>query len=164
LQGLNFVCATLLTVMDASRAFWAITILLNRFGLRSNFVPGMLGLHDMLSAFDQRLFARELPELHAFFDHNGLISASFATEWFLTLFAACGLSGESTLLIWDVLVFRGAEFLPMFGLSLLQVKQREMMENPERAVDVLRGAFKEDSNATVQSVVAVALERYRKKK
>jgi hypothetical protein len=42
-QGLNFIVATLLTVFDAERAFWALTVMLKKFGLRSNFTPGMQG-------------------------------------------------------------------------------------------------------------------------
>ncbi len=161
-QGLNFVCATLLTVLDPPRAFWAITVLLGRFGLRVNFVPGMMGLHAMLTSFEQQL-GKQLPELSAFFAENGLITASFATEWFLTMFSACAVNGESTLPIWDVLIFKGAEFLPAFGFALLKVKEREMMDDPERAVDVLRNALKEDSGTAVQEVVAVALEHKKKR-
>jgi hypothetical protein len=92
-------------------------------------------------------FLLELPDLHSFFEENGIIVASFATEWFLTLFSACIVSGgESTLLIWDTLMFRGIEFLPALGLSLLKGARADMMDNPERAVDVLKNLFKEEES------------------
>lgn len=153
-QGLNFIVATLLTVMDAASAFWALTRLmtLTQFGLRDNFVAGMPGTHAMLAKFES-VFQRLMPDLHAFMMENGLIAASFATEWFLTLFSA---SAADPALIWDVFLWYGTPSLYAIALAMLQVKEDEMMGNPEAAMDTLKQAWQ---NTPLPPVLRLALKQ-----
>lgn len=93
----------------------------------------------------------ELPLLQAFFDENGVIVGSFATEWFLTLFASA-LPSEAVLRIWDALVVRGKpELLAQLGMALLHSKLDEMTAHPDRAVDVLRNCLKDDDSSEIVS-------------
>lgn len=135
--GMNFIVATLLGPLSPEASFTALTLLMTRFRLRDNFTSGMTGLHSMLEAFD-RIFVAEMPSFCHWMAENSLITASFASEWFLTLFSAH--SAEAALRIWDVFLWRGPKFLFQVALSILSLKETEMRENPEEAMEILKSA------------------------
>lgn len=153
-QGLNFVCATLLMVFEPESAFWALTLMLGRYGLRSNFATGMKGLHDMLNRFDG-MVSSQMPELFSFLIDNGIISASIATEWFLTIFTA---SASDPLRMMDVFFFKGANVLFDVALSIYTTKSDFMMSNPEQAMDALKTAFSTTNSEEITCILKKALK------
>jgi hypothetical protein len=100
------------------------------------------------------LCAEEMPDLHQWMIDNSIISASFASEWFLTLFSAH--SVDAAVRIWDVFLLEGTSFLYKVAAgicavavgftltqaccaALLALKKQELFENPEGAMDILKG-------------------------
>ena len=154
---MNFICATLLTVFEPEAAFQAFVVFMRnkRFSLADNFACGMLGLHDMLSHFDE-LVKTNLPVLHQFMEENCIIAASFSTEWFLTLFCA---SCAESLRILDVFVFKGPSILYAIALTGLEMMQPTLLENSELAMDNLKGFWKNIHRDQMTVVLSKAMKR-----
>jgi hypothetical protein len=66
-------------------------------------------MHHSSCCDPHRAPAEEMPDLHQWMIDNSVISASFASEWFLTLFSAH--SADAAVRIWDVFLLEGTSFL-----------------------------------------------------
>lgn len=86
-QGSPFIVGMLLLNMPEEDAFESFAILMRDFKLRGLFRPSMADLPLRLYQFD-KLFKELYPELHAHFADMQIPASSFASQWFLTLFAA----------------------------------------------------------------------------
>eukprot|EP00040_Diaphanoeca_grandis_P044342 m.270694 g.270694 ORF g.270694 m.270694 type:complete len:714 (-) comp91065_c0_seq1:571-2712(-) len=85
-QGFTFIAGVLLMHLSEVNAFRVFGSLLNDFGLGSLFCPTMADLPLRLHQFDG-IFKDLFPQLHAHFDSQSILTSSFASKWFLTLFA-----------------------------------------------------------------------------
>jgi hypothetical protein len=80
-----------------------------------------------------------MPEFHQWMIDESIISASFASEWFLTIFSAQ--SVEAAYRIWDVFLLLGKPFLFQVALTILAMKRKEMQASPEEAMEILKNCF-----------------------
>lgn len=133
-QGMNFVCANILTVTSrADLTFYILVLLMNNYGIRSSYTHGMKGLHKMLNVFDS-LLIKHLPALHEFMLDHSIITASFATEWFLTIYS----SHNEALVLFDAVLIKGANFLYNIALATMSLRSQDMMRDPDNAMETLK--------------------------
>lgn len=124
-QGLGFVVGPLLMHMNEPEAFCILVRLMERYDLRSCYLPSLAGLHLRIYQF-QQLLTQHLPDLAAHFEHLK-IEPLYVSQWFLSFFAVtCPL--PMLLRIYDVILSEGAtETLMRVALSLMQRNQKRLM-------------------------------------
>lgn len=79
---------------------------------------GLSGLNYLCKIFDS-FVSEHLPRASQIFLSLGLSTRTFASKWFLTLFA-CILPMEIVLRIWDVFLYEGWEFIFCVSLAILE--------------------------------------------
>ena len=124
-QGLGFVVGPLLMHMNESEAFCILVRLMERYDLRSCYLPDLSGLHLRIYQF-QQLLTQHLPELATRLE--GLkIEPLYVSQWFLSFFAVtCPL--PMLLRIYDVILSEGAtETLMRVALSLMRRNERKLL-------------------------------------
>ncbi|KAK1431112.1 hypothetical protein QVD17_14350 [Tagetes erecta] len=125
-QGLNYVAALLLLVMKTEEeAFWMLAVLLENVLVNDCYTDNLSGCH-----VDQRVFkdflAKKCPRLSAHLEALGFDVSLVATEWFLCLFSK-SLPSETTMRVWDVLFYEGAQVLFNVALAVFMMKEEELL-------------------------------------
>ena len=155
-QGMNFIAALLLLLMEEEAAFWVLS------SVCEDVVPGYF-THSMLaSAVDQavlqRLVEEKFPRVDAALRRGGAPIAAVAGSWFLTLYVN-HLPWESALRVWDVLLFeRTRAVLFQTALALVETNHKRLADAAEEdlvveaAVEMAPGAF--DGSALLAVAVA----------
>ncbi|KAI8063553.1 eukaryotic and archaeal DNA primase, large subunit-domain-containing protein [Gongronella butleri] len=124
-QGLLFIVGCLLLHMPDEASFCLLIHLMHDYGLRGHFTPKMERLHERLYQLDQ-LLHKHLPEVHRHMEAQGVAQASYATSWFLTLFAyRCPLSLVFHVL--DMVFIEGSAILLNVALALLKKSQTTIL-------------------------------------
>jgi hypothetical protein len=155
-QGMNFIAALLLLLMEEEAAFWCLS------SVCEDVVPGYFTNSMLASAVDQavlqRLVEEKFPRVEAALERGGAPIAAVAASWFLTLYVN-HLPWESALRVWDVLLFeRTRAVLFQTALALVETNLKRLMDAAEEdlvveaAVGMAPGAF--DGSALLAVAVA----------
>jgi len=113
-QGMANLAGILLLRMPEEQAFVVLVQLMEQYDLRGQYLPGMPALVCRLWML-QQLMREHTPVLCDHFEQLGVDAATYATEWFLTVFAY-KFSGETSARIWDWLMLNGV--LGMFQVAI----------------------------------------------
>ncbi|KAK0562283.1 hypothetical protein OC861_005401 [Tilletia horrida] len=116
-QGMGPIAASLLVYLEPSRAYIAMVRLHDAHRLHDIFSPGFPGLVENFHVQEQ-LIKWLLPSLHAMLEEHGIDSSSFATKWYITLFAN-SVPFETQLRMWDVILLDGQDALVGIALGVL---------------------------------------------
>eukprot|EP01012_Entosiphon_sulcatum_P064291 TRINITY_DN93076_c0_g1_i1.p1 TRINITY_DN93076_c0_g1~~TRINITY_DN93076_c0_g1_i1.p1 ORF type:complete len:695 (+),score=140.80 TRINITY_DN93076_c0_g1_i1:28-2085(+) len=136
-QGLSFIIAELLIHMPEEDAFSLVVHMMFHYGLRELFAPEMVGLKLMLYQLD-RLLAEAVPDLHAHLAEQGVTTEMYASQWFLTLFAA-KFSLNLSFRVLDLFFAIGQESLLAVALAMLRRNRQELLAcRFEEALTVIR--------------------------
>lgn len=116
-QGMGPIAATLLCYFEPERAYASLVRLFYQYNLRDIFAPGFPGL---LEAFyvQERLVELLMPDVHQAFLEHGISTSSYATKWYITLFAN-SIPFSTQLRFWDCLLLEGVDFLVIASLSII---------------------------------------------
>lgn len=117
-QGMNFIAMPLLFNMSEQEAFTLFIRLMSKYDMRSMFLPEMTGLHLRLYQFERLLEDHE-PALAFHLQRRGVAPISYATQWFLTLFAY-KFPLQLVQRIYDLILSEGLEAILRFGIVLMQ--------------------------------------------
>jgi hypothetical protein len=125
-QSMNFVGAVLLVHLAEEQAFWVLCALIEDLAPPDYYSRSMIG-----SRIDQMVFescvAWKLPQLHAHFKDMNMMIEPVTCPWLLCLFATA-LPMEHVCRVWDCLLWEGNVVLLRVGLSMLKLKQAELLE------------------------------------
>ncbi|KAK1418164.1 hypothetical protein QVD17_27303 [Tagetes erecta] len=125
-QGLNYVAALLLLVMKTEEeAFWMLAVLLEDVLVNDCYTHNLSGCHVEQRVFKD-LMTKKCPRLSAHLEALGFDVSLVATEWFLCLFSK-SLPSETTMRVWDVLFYGGAEVLFNVALAIFKMKEEELL-------------------------------------
>lgn len=124
-QGLGFLVGPLLMHMGDKQAFCVLVRLMERYDLRSCFLPDLSGLHVRIHIF-RLLLRQHLPTLAAHLEHLQ-IEPAYVSQWFLSFFAVtCPL--PMLFRIYDVIFAEGAsETIMRVALSLMKRNEARLM-------------------------------------
>ncbi|GBF95156.1 hypothetical protein Rsub_07740 [Raphidocelis subcapitata] len=129
-QGQAFAAGLLLMFVPEETAFTLYCRLMDDApagaGLRRLYAPGLEPLKLELSTFEL-LLASHLPALHAHLQSAGLPAVLYASQWFMTLFAAPFPVHVSARVVDALLQSRDDGVLPRVGLALLEALQGELL-------------------------------------
>ncbi|CAM8993955.1 unnamed protein product [Rhodiola kirilowii] len=125
-QGLNFVAAILLLVMKTEEdAFWMLAVLLEDVLVSDCYSHNLTGCHVEQRVFKD-LLAKKCPRIATHLEDLEFDVSLVATEWFLCLFSK-SLPSETTMRVWDVLFFEGAQVLLHVALAIFMMKEDELL-------------------------------------
>eukprot|EP00039_Didymoeca_costata_P033341 m.41919 g.41919 ORF g.41919 m.41919 type:complete len:983 (-) comp9824_c0_seq1:91-3039(-) len=125
-QGLSFMAAVLLLHTPEEEAFCLFIKLMFDYGLRDMYRSGFAELK--LKFFQlTRLMEEHLPDLSAHFNDLGIETHMFASQWFLTVYAAkfplC-----TAYHVMDVLLSEGQTILFNIALGLLKLSRKDLLQ------------------------------------
>ncbi|KAG6035545.1 hypothetical protein E4U41_006037 [Claviceps citrina] len=124
-QGLAFLVGPLLMHMPDKQAFCVLVRLMEKYDLRSCFLPDLSGLHVRIYQFRQ-LLRLNLPALSAHLEELQ-VETAYVSQWFLSFFAVtCPL--PMLFRIYDVIFAEGAsETLMRVALSLMRKNETRLL-------------------------------------
>ncbi|KAM0328147.1 hypothetical protein ACHAQA_005553 [Verticillium albo-atrum] len=124
-QGLAFLVGPLLMHMPDKQAFCVLVRLMERYDLRSCFLPDLSGLHVRIYQF-RELLRENLPLLSGHME-DLQVDPAYVSQWFLSFFATtCPL--PMLFRIYDVIFAEGApETLMRVALSLMRKNQARIL-------------------------------------
>ncbi|KAL2314644.1 GTPase activating protein Gyp51 [Schizosaccharomyces pombe] len=145
-QGMSWIAGALLMHLPAPQAFALLVFLFKNYHLQNIFSSEMRGLSRVLHQFT-RLVEDYMPSLAIHFKRQDIKTCSYASEWFLTLFAY-KFPLEVVAHLYDILFLYGPGILFNFGLALLSHSQESLLKlNMDRLISYLKEdiflAFKE---------------------
>ncbi|GFP84871.1 tbc1 domain family member 2a [Phtheirospermum japonicum] len=125
-QGLNYVAAMLLLVMKTEEeAFWMLAVLLENVLFNDCYTSNLSGCH-----VDQRVFrdllTKKCPRIAAHLETIEFDVSLVCTEWFICLFSK-SLPSETTLRVWDILFYEGANVLFNVALAIFKMNEEELL-------------------------------------
>ncbi|PTB80277.1 rab family GTPase activating protein [Trichoderma longibrachiatum ATCC 18648] len=128
-QGLAFLVGPLLMHMPDKQAFCVLVRLMDRYDLRSCFLPDLSGLHVRIYQFRELLRAN-LPLLSSHLE-DLQVETAYVSQWFLSFFATtCPL--PMLFRIYDVVFAEGAsETLMRVALSLMRRNEARLLSCTE---------------------------------
>uniref|UniRef100_A0A7S4DIU8 Rab-GAP TBC domain-containing protein n=3 Tax=Lotharella globosa TaxID=91324 RepID=A0A7S4DIU8_9EUKA len=154
-QGMNFICAGLLTVLGEEEAFWAFCVLIeSRLGY---YTATMISLKVDQSCLN-RMISFKSPKVYSHMIKLGVSIHSFTTAWLLCLFMENPLPYETAIKYWDYLFCYGDEMLFHMALEILLHRSEELLAI-EDADEMLEFTLHRLS----KNVNALSLERITKK-
>ncbi|KAJ9551593.1 hypothetical protein OSB04_015638 [Centaurea solstitialis] len=125
-QGLNYVAALLLLVMRTEEeAFWMLAVLLENVLVSDCYTDNLSGCHVEQRVFKD-LLSKKCPRLSAHLEAIGFDVSLVATEWFLCLFCK-SLPSETTMRVWDVLFYEGAQVLFNVALAIFKMNEEQLL-------------------------------------
>lgn len=124
-QGIQFIVGPLLLIMDAPQAFSTMVALMQKYDLRSHFVPGMPGLQLRLYQFG-RMMEERLPKLYAHLARSGVKSNMYASPWLMTLFCYRFPLAVAYRVL-DTIFIGGLDALSGFVLALLATNEAKLL-------------------------------------
>ncbi|KAK2025505.1 TBC domain-containing protein [Colletotrichum zoysiae] len=124
-QGLAFLVGPLLMHMPDKQAFCVLVRLMERYDLRSCFLPDLSGLHVRIHQF-RELLREHMTPVSNHLEHLQ-VDPAYVSQWFLSFFAVtCPL--PMLFRIYDVIFAEGApETLMRVALSLMQKNQARIL-------------------------------------
>ncbi|KAL2246215.1 TBC1 domain family member 2B [Sesamum indicum] len=125
-QGLNYVAALLLLVMKTEEeAFWMLAVLLENVLVNDCYTNNLSGCHVEQRVFKD-LLTKKCPRIAAHLEALEFDVSLVCTEWFLCLFSK-SLPSETTLRVWDVLFYEGAQVLFNVALAIFKMNERQLL-------------------------------------
>ncbi|KAL0361997.1 UNVERIFIED_CONTAM: TBC1 domain family member 2A [Sesamum calycinum] len=125
-QGLNYVAALLLLVMKTEEeAFWMLAVLLENVLVNDCYTNNLSGCHVEQRVFKDFL-TKKCPRIAAHLESLEFDVSLVCTEWFLCLFSK-SLPSETTLRVWDVLFYEGAQVLFNVALAIFKMNESQLL-------------------------------------
>lgn len=126
-QGMGFLVAALSTQMGEEESFWALHEMMfnERCKMRELFRPGFPLLQQFFYQL-KRLVARLLPKLSKRLDELEIQPSYYASQWFLTLFAA-HFPFRALLRIWDIFFSEGWKIVFRIGIALMKWEEAHLL-------------------------------------
>ena len=126
-QGMNSIVGVLLMYMHEEDVFWTLDTLMTEplYGMNDLFVPGFPKLFLYFQILET-LVKTKLPLLFAHFERNDMVTATYATRWFLMMFIG-QVPFYCVLRIWDIFLAEGNYIMFCVALALLKMHQRELL-------------------------------------
>ncbi|EPX73290.1 GTPase activating protein Gyp51 [Schizosaccharomyces octosporus yFS286] len=125
-QGMSWIAGSLLMYLPPPQAFSMLVLLFKEYHLQSIFCPELKGLGRIMHQFT-RLVEDFMPALAVHLKKNEIETCSYASEWFLTLFAY-KFPLDVVAKIYDILLFYGSTILLNIGLGLLKNSEKSLLQ------------------------------------
>lgn len=136
------ITATLLSYMSPSLAYTSLVRLHDAYSLHTVFSPGFPGLLEAIYV-QERLTQTTMPHVFAAFQKHMISTTSYATKWYITLFAN-SVPFQTQLRLWDVFLLEGYDVYIAVAVAIVWVYKDHITSasaNFETVLSLLSGFF-----------------------
>ncbi|PFH48403.1 hypothetical protein AMATHDRAFT_149962 [Amanita thiersii Skay4041] len=148
-QGMGPIAATLLNYFEPERVYAALVRLHDVYSLHTVFSPGFPGLLEAIYV-QERIMETMMPDVYAAMQKHIISTTSYATKWYITLFAN-SVPFQTQLRLWDVFLFEGYDVFIAVAIAIVWVYREQITgssANFETVLSLLSSFFvPEDENA-----------------
>ncbi|KZT43890.1 RabGAP/TBC [Sistotremastrum suecicum HHB10207 ss-3] len=116
-QGMGPIAATLLFYMEPERTYTSLCQLHDGFNMHTIFQPGFPGLLESIYV-QEKVTQRMMPGVYAAFQKHMISTTSYATKWYITLFAN-SVPFQTQLRLWDAFFLEGRDVLVVMAVAIV---------------------------------------------
>jgi len=118
-QGMGPIAATLLCYMDPKRVYPALVHLHDLYTMHNIFKPGFPGLLEAIY-IQERITEQMMPGVYGAFKQQMISTTSYATKWYITLFAN-SVPFHTQLRLWDAFFLDGPDLFIVVAVAIVWV-------------------------------------------
>ncbi|KAF9566965.1 RabGAP/TBC [Agrocybe pediades] len=148
-QGMGPIAATLLCYYEPERVYAALVILHDSYKLHDVFNAGFPGMLEAIYV-QERIMQMTMPTVYDAFKKHMISTTSYATKWYITLFAN-SVPFQTQLRLWDVFLLEGYDLFIAVAVAIVWVYRDHITSssaNFETILSLLSSFFvPEDENA-----------------
>lgn len=156
-QGMGFLVGISLMYMDEQESFWMLNRLMcaDHYRMGGLYSPGFPLLMHYFHVF-KGLLKEHCAAAMANMEEQGVDLLTFATQWFMTLFAS-SLPFEVTLRIWDLFLYEGLKIIFQVGVFLVKNREKELIKADFETLMSLIRVLGQGEELTAEYVIQNAL-------
>lgn len=113
------IAATLLCYFSPEHVYASLVRLHDAYGMHHIFSPGFPGLLEAIYV-QERLMEQMMPGIYAAFKKHSISTTSYATKWYITLFAN-SVPFQAQLRLWDAFLLEGHDVFVVVALAIVWV-------------------------------------------
>lgn len=113
------IAATLLCYFEPEKVYAALSRLHDNYNMHTIFAPGFPGLLQAIYV-QERIMESKMPDVYAAFKKHMISTTSYATKWYITLFAN-SVPFQTQLRLWDAYLLEGEDLFVAVAISIVWV-------------------------------------------
>ncbi|TFK42048.1 rab-GTPase-TBC domain-containing protein [Crucibulum laeve] len=118
-QGMGPIAATLLCYFEPERVYASLVRLHDAYNLHAVFNHGFPGMLEAIYV-QERIMEQMMPDVFAAFKKHFISTTSYATKWYITLFAN-SVPFQTQLRLWDVFLLEGYDVFVAIAVAVVWV-------------------------------------------
>jgi len=118
-QGMGPIAATLLCYFEPEHVYASLVRLHDAYAMHTIFSPGFPGLLEAIYV-QERITEQMMPDVYTAFKNQMISTTSYATKWYITLFAN-SVPFQTQLRLWDVFLFEGQDVFVAVAVAIVWV-------------------------------------------
>ncbi|KAI6048055.1 RabGAP/TBC [Pisolithus marmoratus] len=141
-QGMGPIAATLLCYFEPERVYAALCRLHDAYSMHTIFSPGFPGLLEAIYV-QERIMQSKMPDVYAAFKKHMISTTSYATKWYITLFAN-SVPFQTQLRLWDAFLLEGQDVFVAAAVAVVWVYRDHITSssaNFETVLSLLSSVF-----------------------
>ncbi|TFY69207.1 hypothetical protein EVJ58_g548 [Rhodofomes roseus] len=160
-QGMGPIAATLLCYFEPERVYASLVRLHDAYQMHTIFSPGFPGLLEAIYV-QERIMEQLLPPVYAAFKKHMISTTSYATKWYITLFAN-SVPFQTQLRLWDAFLLEGHDIFVVVAVAIVWVYRDHITSASasfETVLSLLSSFFvPEDENALLSWIEKVVADK-----
>ncbi|KAH9056975.1 RabGAP/TBC [Lactarius vividus] len=157
-QGMGPIAAMLLCYFEPERAYASLVHLHDAYHMHDIFSPGFPGLLESIYV-QERIIEEMMPAVYMAFKKHTVSTTSYATKWYITLFAN-SIPFQTHLRLWDAFLLEGPDLFVIVAVSIIWTYRDHITSdsaNFETVLSLLSSFFvPEDEDIYVNWIAKVA--------
>jgi len=121
------IAATLLCYFEPERVYAALARLHDAYSMHNIFSPGFPGLLEAIYV-QERIMQLKMPDVYAAFKKHMISTTSYATKWYITLFAN-SVPFQTQLRLWDAFLLEGQDIFVAVAVAIVWVYRGEVIQS-----------------------------------
>ncbi|KAF9056052.1 rab-GTPase-TBC domain-containing protein [Panaeolus papilionaceus] len=157
-QGMGPIAATLLCYFEPERAYASLVILHDAYNMHDVFSPGFPGLLEAIYV-QERIMETMMPAVYAAFKKHLISTTSYATKWYITLFAN-SVPFQTQLRLWDAFLLEGYDVFIAVAVAIVWTYRDHITSNSanfETVLSLLSSFFVPESEDVLMSWIEMTL-------
>ncbi|THG98954.1 hypothetical protein EW145_g7345 [Phellinidium pouzarii] len=118
-QGMGPLASTLLCYYEPEKVYATLVHFHDEYQMHDIFLPGFPGLLEAIY-IQERIIQKMLPTVYASFKKHMISTTSYATKWYITLFAN-SVPFQTQLRLWDVFLLEGRDVFVITAVAIVWV-------------------------------------------
>lgn len=160
-QGMGPIAATLLCYFEPERVYASLIRLHDAYEMHDIFSPGFPGLLEAIYV-QERIMEQMMPAVYAAFKKHMISTTSYATKWYITLFAN-SVPFQAQLRLWDAFLLEGHDVFIVVAVAIVWVYRDHITSESasfETVLSLLSSFFlPEDENALLSWIEKVIADQ-----